>query len=54
VEAGFKNADAIHEGTYTTHRVQHAHLETHCSITWLEKDRLVVRTSSQTPYITKQ
>ena len=54
VEAGFRNADAIHEGTYTTHRVQHAHLETHCSITWLEKDRLVVRTSSQTPYITKQ
>jgi putative selenate reductase molybdopterin-binding subunit len=54
VEAGFKAADVIHEGTYTTHRVQHAHLETHCSITWLEKDRLIVRTSSQTPYITKQ
>ncbi len=54
VEAGFKAADAIHEGTYTTHRVQHTHLETHCSITWLEKDRLIVRTSSQTPYITKQ
>ena len=49
VEAGFKEADAIHEGTYTTHRVQHAHLETHCSITWLDKDRLNVRTSSQTP-----
>jgi len=54
VEAGFKEADAIHEGTYTTHRVQHAHLETHCSITWLDQDRLNVRTSSQTPYITKQ
>jgi len=54
VEAGFKAADAIHEATYTTHRVQHAHLETHCSITWLENDRLNVRTSSQTPYITKQ
>ena len=54
VEAGFKAADVIHEATYTTHRVQHAHLETHCSITWLEKDRLIVRTSSQTPYITKQ
>ncbi|MGA6972654.1 MAG: molybdopterin cofactor-binding domain-containing protein [Candidatus Binatus sp.] len=54
VEAGFKAADVVHEATYTTHRVQHAHLETHCSITWLEKDRLIVRTSSQTPYITKQ
>ena len=52
VEAGFKAADVIHEGTYTTHRVQHAHLETHCSITWLDHDRLHVRTSSQTPYIT--
>ncbi len=54
VEAGFKAADVIHEGTYTTHRVQHAHLETHGSITWLDKDRLNVRTSSQTPHITKQ
>ena len=54
VEAGFKAADVIHEATYTTHRVQHAHLETHCTITWLDKDRLNVRTSSQTPHITKQ
>ncbi len=54
VAAGFKAADLIHEATYTTHRVQHAHLETHCSITWLEHDRLIVRTSSQTPHITKQ
>lgn len=54
VEAGFKAADVIHEATYTTHRVQHAHLETHCSITWLDNGRLNVRTSSQTPYITKQ
>ncbi|MGA9724850.1 MAG: molybdopterin cofactor-binding domain-containing protein [Candidatus Binatus sp.] len=54
VEAGFKAADVIHEATYTTHRVQHAHLETHCSITWLDHGRLNVRTSSQTPYITKQ
>jgi len=54
VEAGFKAADVVHEATYTTHRVQHAHLETHCSITWLDNGRLNVRTSSQTPYITKQ
>jgi putative selenate reductase molybdopterin-binding subunit len=54
VEAGFKAAEVVHEGTYTTHRVQHAHLETHCSITWLDHGRLNVRTSSQTPHITKQ
>ena len=54
VEAGFAEADVIHEGTYSTHRVQHAHLETHCSIAWLDEDRrLNVRTSSQTPFITK-
>ncbi len=55
IERGFAEADVIHEGSYSTHRVQHAHLETHCSITWLdEQNRLHVRTSSQTPYITKQ
>ena len=54
VEDGFKEADVIHEGAYTTHRVQHVHLETHCSITWLDNGRLNVRTSSQTPHITKQ
>ena len=54
VGTGFKAADVIHEATYTTHRVQHAQLETHCSITWLDNGRLNVRTSSQTPYITKQ
>jgi putative selenate reductase molybdopterin-binding subunit len=53
VEQGFAQADVIHEGTYATHRVQHAHLETHCSISWLEKGRLHVRTSSQTPFLTK-
>jgi len=55
VEKGFAEADVIHEGTYSTHRVQHAHLETHCAITWLDdSNRLNVRTSSQTPHITKQ
>jgi len=55
IEKGFAAADVIHEGTYSTHRVQHAHLETHCSITWLdERNRLNVRTSSQTPHITRQ
>ena len=48
----FAGADAIHEGTYSTHRGQHAHLETHCSIAWVDEDkRLNVRTTSQSPFI---
>jgi len=55
VEEGFKQADAIHEMTYSTSRAQHVHLETHGSIGWRSEDgRLHVRTSSQAPFITKQ
>jgi CO/xanthine dehydrogenase Mo-binding subunit/aerobic-type carbon monoxide dehydrogenase small subunit (CoxS/CutS family) len=52
VERGFAQADVVAEGTYEASRAQHAHLETHCSIAWLENDRLHVRTSSQTPFLT--
>ncbi|HEV7854116.1 MAG TPA: molybdopterin cofactor-binding domain-containing protein [Mycobacterium sp.] len=51
--AGFAEADVIHEGTYFSPRVQHAHLETHGSIAWMEDGRLNVRTSSQSPSICK-
>jgi putative selenate reductase molybdopterin-binding subunit len=53
IEAGFAQADVIHEGTYFSPRVQHAHLETHGSIAWMDHDRLIVRTSSQSPSIAK-
>jgi putative selenate reductase molybdopterin-binding subunit len=53
VEAGFDEADVVHEGTYFSPRVQHAHLETHGSIAWMENGRLNVRTSSQSPSIAK-
>ncbi|WP_405982259.1 molybdopterin-dependent oxidoreductase [Streptomyces sp. NBC_00158] len=53
VEAGFAAADVVHEGTYSSPRVQHAHLETHGSIAWMEDGRLIVRTSSQSPSIAK-
>jgi putative selenate reductase molybdopterin-binding subunit len=52
-EAGFAQADVIHEATYHSPRVQHAHLETHGSIAWMEDGRLNVRTSSQSPSIAK-
>ncbi len=55
VEEGFSQADAIHEMTYSTSRVQHVHLETHGSLAWVGDDgRLHVRTSSQAPFIAKQ
>ncbi len=54
VEAAFTAADVVHEHTYTSQRVQHAHLETHASIGWLdEAGRLTVRTSSQVPFLTR-
>jgi CO/xanthine dehydrogenase Mo-binding subunit len=55
VAAGFAAADAVHEMSYSTSRMQHAHLETHGSIAWRAADgRLHVRTSSQAPFITQQ
>jgi CO/xanthine dehydrogenase Mo-binding subunit/aerobic-type carbon monoxide dehydrogenase small subunit (CoxS/CutS family) len=54
IDAGFAEADVIHEGTYRSQRVQHAHLETHGAIGWLDADgRLTLRTSSQTPFLTR-
>jgi putative selenate reductase molybdopterin-binding subunit len=53
IDAAFETADVVHEATYTTPRVQHAHLETHGSIAWMDDGRLHVRTSSQSPSIAK-
>ena len=55
VADGFAQADVIHEATYSTSRVQHAHLETHGSIAWSDPEgRVHVRTSSQAPFIVRQ
>jgi putative selenate reductase molybdopterin-binding subunit len=55
VAEGFNAAAAVHEMTYSTSRVQHAHLETHGSIAWRGEDgRIHVRTSSQAPFIVQQ
>ena len=60
VEAGFAAADFIHENTYQTQRVQHVAMETHCSIAWVEpsgnpgEDRLMVRSSSQVPFLVRR
>jgi putative selenate reductase molybdopterin-binding subunit len=54
VEAAFARAAAIYENEFSIHRVQHVHLETHASVAWIDDDgRLTVRTSSQTPFLTR-
>ncbi|MFD9740549.1 molybdopterin-dependent oxidoreductase [Umezawaea sp. NPDC059074] len=56
VEVGFALADAVYENTFRTQRVQHASLETHGAVAWFEDDtdRLVVRSSTQTPFLTRR
>ncbi|MBL1075788.1 molybdopterin-dependent oxidoreductase [Nocardia sp. 2] len=52
--AGLAAADHVVEGIWETQRVQHVHLETHGSIGWLdEHGRLVVRTSTQVPFLVR-
>ncbi|MBN2556521.1 MAG: molybdopterin-dependent oxidoreductase [Anaerolineales bacterium] len=51
VDAAFATAEHVHEGRYSTPRQDHAALETHVCITYLdEDDRLVIRTSTQVPF----
>lgn len=52
--AGLAAADVVHEGTYRSQRIQHAHLETHAAIGWRDSDgRLVIRSSTQVPFLTR-
>ncbi|TNM61545.1 aldehyde oxidase [Streptomyces sp. NP160] len=62
VEAGFAAAaaagGAVVEGTWRSQRLAHAALETHAARGWLEGSlegggRLVVRSSTQTPFLTR-
>ena len=55
IDAGFAAADLIHEGTYSSQRIQHAPLETHGALGWLdEAGRLVIRTSTQVPFLVRR
>ncbi|WP_045744727.1 molybdopterin-dependent oxidoreductase [Actinoplanes rectilineatus] len=55
VSAGFSAADFVYGATFRTPRVQHASLETHGSVGWLDDDgRLVIRSSTQTPFLTRR
>jgi len=54
VEAAFAKADFVYEGIFTTQRVQHAHLETHGAIGWLDESGVLnIRSSTQVPFLTR-
>ena len=54
VAAGLARAAAVVSLSFGVQRVQHAALETHATIGWLEDDGgLVIRTSTQTPFLTR-
>jgi putative selenate reductase molybdopterin-binding subunit len=54
VDAAIAEAAAVVTGTWQTQRVSHAALETHATRGWLDTDgRLVLRTSSQVPYLVR-
>ena len=51
---GVAAADTVVSGTWQTQRVSHAALETHATRGWLDATgRLVLRTSSQVPYLVR-
>ena len=52
--AAFAAADFVYEGVFNAQRVQHAHLETHGAVGWLEPNgALTLRSSTQTPFLTR-
>ncbi|MFI6416209.1 molybdopterin-dependent oxidoreductase [Streptomyces sp. NPDC050842] len=60
IETGFAEADVVYEETFRTQRVQHASLETHGCVAYFEPkedgtgERLTVRSSTQTPFLTRR
>ncbi|WP_424187224.1 molybdopterin-dependent oxidoreductase [Actinokineospora sp. G85] len=55
VAAGLAEAAATFRGVFRTGRVQHVSLETHGALAFFDDDgRLVVRSSTQTPFLTRR
>jgi CO/xanthine dehydrogenase Mo-binding subunit len=55
VAAALANSAATYEGTFTTQRVQHAALETHGGIAWVDAAGVLnVRSSTQVPFLTRR
>jgi putative selenate reductase molybdopterin-binding subunit len=55
VAAALARAAVTYEGTFTTQRVQHAALETHGGLAWIDPAGVLnVRSSTQTPFLTRR
>jgi CO/xanthine dehydrogenase Mo-binding subunit/aerobic-type carbon monoxide dehydrogenase small subunit (CoxS/CutS family) len=55
VASALATSAVTYEGTFTTQRVQHAALETHGGLAWIDPDGvLTVRSSTQTPFLTRR
>jgi CO/xanthine dehydrogenase Mo-binding subunit/aerobic-type carbon monoxide dehydrogenase small subunit (CoxS/CutS family) len=55
VAAALAQAAVTYEGTFTTQRVQHAALETHGGLAWIDPAGILnVRSSTQTPFLTRR
>ncbi len=54
VEAGLAEATTVVSGSWQTQRIAHTHLETHATMGWLDGGRLVLRTSSQVPFLVQK
>jgi hypothetical protein len=55
VAAALAQAAVTYEGTFVTQRVQHAALETHGGLAWLDAAGILnVRSSTQTPFLTRR
>ena len=55
VAAALAQAAVTYEGTFTTQRVQHAALETHGGLAWVDADGILnVRSSTQVPFLTRR
>ncbi|MEV5342519.1 molybdopterin cofactor-binding domain-containing protein, partial [Streptomyces sp. NPDC052676] len=55
IEAGLAEADAVHEGTFRTQRVQHTAMECHASRAWTDPDgRLRLHCATQAPHLVRR
>lgn len=55
VAAALAASAVTYEGTFTTQRVQHGHLETHGGMAWVDADGVLnIRSSTQTPFLTRR
>jgi CO/xanthine dehydrogenase Mo-binding subunit/aerobic-type carbon monoxide dehydrogenase small subunit (CoxS/CutS family) len=55
VDAALAASAVTYEGTFTTQRVQHGHLETHGGMAWLDESGMLnIRSSTQTPFLSRR